>query len=142
VGGNGDLLSGWGFEGEEFGDEVLREASPSSGGEHPFDFEERTARFGEEIVRYSKRIPHSPTNNRLIDQLVGAATSIGANYCEANESYGQRFSLHHHALPERGEGDAALPPHGRGVGAGVGAGGAGVLARGDGVDSDTFHDEG
>jgi hypothetical protein len=38
---------------------------------HPFDLEERTARFGEAIVRFSKKIPRNPTNDRLIDQLVG-----------------------------------------------------------------------
>ena len=53
--------------------------------QHPFDLEERTALFGEAIVRFSKKIPRDPTNNRLIDQLVGCGTSIGGNYCEANE---------------------------------------------------------
>jgi four helix bundle protein len=52
---------------------------------HPFDLEERTARFGEAIVRFSKKIPRDLTNNRLIDQLVGCGTSVGGNYCEANE---------------------------------------------------------
>ena len=52
---------------------------------HPFDLEERTAIFGERIVRFSKEVPRNPTNNRLIDQLVGAGTSIGANFCEAND---------------------------------------------------------
>lgn len=36
-------------------------------------------------MRFSKKIPRSPTNNRLIDQLVGCGTSVGANYCEADE---------------------------------------------------------
>ena len=54
-------------------------------GRHPFDLEERTAVFGERIVRFSKKIPRGPTNDRLIDQLVGASTSGGANYCEAND---------------------------------------------------------
>ena len=52
---------------------------------YPFDLGERTARFGEAIARFSKKIPRGPTNNRLIDQLVGCGTSVGANYCEANE---------------------------------------------------------
>jgi hypothetical protein len=52
---------------------------------HPFDLEERTARFGEAIVRFSKKIPCDPTNNRLIDQLVGCGTSVGGNYCEVDE---------------------------------------------------------
>jgi hypothetical protein len=50
-----------------------------------YDLEERTARFGETIIRFANRIPHSPVNNRLIDQLVGAGTSVGANYCEADD---------------------------------------------------------
>jgi four helix bundle protein len=53
--------------------------------ERPSDLGERTTKFGEAIVRFSKKIPRDPTNNRLIDQLVGCGTSIGANYCEANE---------------------------------------------------------
>ena len=53
--------------------------------QRPFNLEERTAQFGEAIVRFSKNIPRNPTNNRLIDQLVGCGTSVGANYCEADE---------------------------------------------------------
>jgi four helix bundle protein len=53
--------------------------------QHAFDLEERTAVFGERIIRFSKRIPRDPTNNRLINQLIGCGTSVGANYCEANE---------------------------------------------------------
>src|SRR5438067_1885774 len=52
---------------------------------HPFDLEERTARFGEAIVQFTKKIPRSPANDRLVGQLVGCGTSVGANYCEANE---------------------------------------------------------
>jgi four helix bundle protein len=52
---------------------------------HAFDLEERTARFGEAIVAFAKQIERSPANDRLIGQLVGCGTSIGANYCEANE---------------------------------------------------------
>ena len=52
---------------------------------HPFDLEERTACFGEAIVGFAKKIPRSPANDRLVGQLVGCGTSIGANYCEANE---------------------------------------------------------
>ena len=52
---------------------------------HPFDLEERTAVFGEAIIGLAKKIPRSPANDRLIGQLVGCGTSVGANYCEANE---------------------------------------------------------
>lgn len=57
---------------------------------HAFDLEERTAKFGEAIVRFSRRIPRDPSNNRLIDQLVGCGTSVGANYREGNESVSQK----------------------------------------------------
>jgi four helix bundle protein len=52
----------------------------------PEDLAERTARFGETIIRLAKRIPRNAVNNRLIDQLVGAGTSVGANYCEADDA--------------------------------------------------------
>ena len=62
---------------------VLKEGSVPS---PPEDLAERTSRFGESIIRFAKRIPRNPVNNRLIDQLVGAGTSIGANYCEADDA--------------------------------------------------------
>jgi four helix bundle protein len=51
----------------------------------PEDLEERTARFGEAIIRFTRKVPRQPGNDRLIGQLVGCGTSIGANYCEASE---------------------------------------------------------
>jgi four helix bundle protein len=66
-------------------DWVLRDEPTSNGERHAFDLEERTAKFGEAIIRFAKKIPHKPENNRLISQVVGAGTSAGANYCEANE---------------------------------------------------------
>lgn len=59
-----------------------------------FDFEERTARFGEKVIRFAKQVSRGPVNDRLISQVVGAATSIGANYCEANESVSSKDFRH------------------------------------------------
>jgi four helix bundle protein len=59
------------------------EGNPESNG--CLDVEERTAWFGEAIVRFSKKIPRGPANDTLISQLVGAGTGVGANYCEAAE---------------------------------------------------------
>ena len=56
------------------------------GASPPFDLMERTAQFGEAIIRFAKKIPRTPENTRLINQLVGAGTSVGANYCEADDS--------------------------------------------------------
>ena len=83
---------GWAYPEDATDDaSVLREDSPTHpNGRHPFDLEERTAIFGEKIVKLSKKIPSDPTNNRLIDQLVGCGTSVGANYCEANEGVSKK----------------------------------------------------
>ena len=59
-------------------------------GKRLFDLEERTARFGEAIIRFAKNIPQNPVNNRLIEQLVGAGTSVGANYCEADDGVSRK----------------------------------------------------
>ena len=71
---------------------LLREG-PAEGGPK-FDLEERTARFGEAVVRFAKKIPMNPRNNRLIDQFVCAGTAIGANYCEADDSVSKREFKH------------------------------------------------
>jgi four helix bundle protein len=49
-----------------------------------YDLEERTAKFGEHIISFCKKIPESVITRSLISQLVRSGTSIGANYCEAN----------------------------------------------------------
>jgi len=54
--------------------------------QRPYDLGERTAQFGEEIIRFARKIPQNPVNNRLIAQLVGAGTSVGGNYCEADDA--------------------------------------------------------
>ncbi len=74
------------IEAEMFGVVELREGVASPSPEKPYDLEERTAVFGEEVVRFAKKIPKGPGNSRLIDQVVGAGTSLGANYAEASET--------------------------------------------------------
>ncbi len=57
-----------------------------------YDLEKRTAKFGEEIVKFVKKIPESSVTRPLIIQLIKAGTSIGANYCEADDAEsGQDF---------------------------------------------------
>ena len=51
-----------------------------------YDLEERTAKFGEEIIKFANKIPKTPITIPLITQLVKAGTSIGANYCEADDA--------------------------------------------------------
>ena len=58
-----------------------------------YDLEERTARFGEAIVDFAKTIPQNPVTNRLITQLIGAGTSVGANYVEADDAVSKKDFL-------------------------------------------------
>ncbi len=51
-----------------------------------FDLEERTASFGEAVVRFAGTIHETAVTRPLVSQLVRAATSVGANYCEANDA--------------------------------------------------------
>ncbi len=51
----------------------------------PYDLEERTALFGEAVIKFAKKVPVTPVTRRLIDQIVGAGTSVGANYREADD---------------------------------------------------------
>lgn len=51
-----------------------------------FDLEERTAKLGEDGIRFCKRIPRGPLTDPLITQLVKCITSVGANYCEADDA--------------------------------------------------------
>jgi four helix bundle protein len=57
----------------------------------PFDLEVRTSLFGEAVIDFAKTIPVTPITARLIAQLIGAATSIGANYCEADDAVSRRI---------------------------------------------------
>lgn len=53
-------------------------------GEKKYDLEERTAKFGGNIISFSKKIPKSAITIPIISQLVRSGTSVGANYCEAD----------------------------------------------------------
>jgi four helix bundle protein len=58
-----------------------------------YDLEERTAQFGEAVIDFAKAIPQDAVTNRIISQLVGAATSVGANYVEADDAVSKREFL-------------------------------------------------
>jgi len=49
-----------------------------------YHLEERTAKFGEDIIVFCKKIKQDPITKPLINQLVRSSTSVGANYYEAN----------------------------------------------------------
>lgn len=73
------------------GDEVVvRDCSEDQEGASTYDLEERTAQFGEAIIDFCKRVPSGPRTDRLVDQLTGCGTSIGANYCEADDAVSKK----------------------------------------------------
>ena len=51
-----------------------------------YNLEERTAIFGENILKFCSILPKNQITNPLIHQLVKAGTSVGANYCEADDA--------------------------------------------------------
>ena len=59
-----------------------------------WDLEERTAKFGENVIKFCQKIPKNPINTPLITQLVKAATSVGANYCEADDAESKKDFKH------------------------------------------------
>jgi four helix bundle protein len=58
--------------------------------ERQYDLEERTAKFGENVIEFCGTLPHAVINRPLITQLVRSGTSIGANYAEANAASSKR----------------------------------------------------
>ncbi len=69
---------------------VLQEEPLEPNYRPPYDLEERTAKFGEAIIEFCKKVPIGPRTNRLIDQLTGCGTSVGANYCEADDAVSKK----------------------------------------------------
>ncbi len=49
-----------------------------------FDLEERTAKFEESVIIFCRTIKKDIVMHPLISQIVRSATSVGANYMEAN----------------------------------------------------------
>jgi len=51
-----------------------------------YDLEERTTRFGERVISFLKTVKIDEITKPLVGQVVRSASSIGANYREANEA--------------------------------------------------------
>lgn len=59
-----------------------------------YDLEQRTGKFGVAIVRFAQRISKTPVTAPIISQLVRAGTSVGANYCEADNAESRNDFIH------------------------------------------------
>jgi len=64
----------------------MKNAQSSKRGADGFDLEERTAKFGEEIIRLARQVASNAVTAPVLSQLVRAGTSVGANYCEATDA--------------------------------------------------------
>jgi len=63
-----------------------------------YDLEERTAKFGENIIEFVKKLPRDPINNPIISQIVRSGTSMGANYMEADGAESKKDFKHKIAI--------------------------------------------
>ena len=61
------------------------------GGERPaYYLEERTAKFGEAIIEFCQSLTETSVTRPLISQIVRSGTSVGANYCEADDAVSRK----------------------------------------------------
>ncbi len=49
-----------------------------------YDLEERTAKFGENIIAFCRSVKSDKLSDPILNQLIRSGTSVGANYMEAN----------------------------------------------------------
>lgn len=63
-----------------------------------YDLEDRTAKFGEDVIDFVKTLDNNPVNRPLINQIVRAASSIGANYMEADGAESKKDFNHKIAI--------------------------------------------
>ena len=59
-----------------------------------YDLEERTAKFGEDIIIFCRKLPKDDVTKRIIPQLVGSGTAVGSNYCEADCAESNKDFIH------------------------------------------------
>lgn len=59
-----------------------------------YQLEERTAKFGEDTLRFCKQLKQDNISSPIIVQIVRSATSIGANYQEANGASSRKDFQH------------------------------------------------
>jgi four helix bundle protein len=58
--------------------------------DRPYDLEERTYQFAQQVRAFVKQLPRTICNQEDVRQLVRASGSVGANYIEANEALGKQ----------------------------------------------------
>jgi four helix bundle protein len=76
------------------GSKAVTEAEVSHTGDRKYDLEERTAVFAERVIDFAVEVERNAATLPLITQLVRAGTSIGANYCEADDAESRKDFRH------------------------------------------------
>ncbi len=66
----------------------------NNGDKRKYDLEERTAQIGEAVIAYARTLPADAVLSPLISQIVRSGTSVGANYCEADDAGSKKDFRH------------------------------------------------
>ena len=72
----------------------MNEQIPNAKHQSRYDLEERTARFGENVIDMVRSFRKDTVNRPLIGQVIRSATSIGANYAEADDTQTRKDFRH------------------------------------------------
>src|SRR3989344_3004478 len=75
--------------------------SKAENSKQKYDLEERTARFAERIIDFCQKLPRNSISEPIIRQLIRSGTSIGANYCEANEASSKKDFINKMAISKK-----------------------------------------
>lgn len=68
--------------------------TPDSGpSRRVYDLAERTALFGEAVIEFVLGLQRNAVVGPLISQIVRSSTSVGANYCEADDAVSKKEFL-------------------------------------------------
>ena len=66
-----------------------------------YDLSERTSKLGEQVIVFCKKCPKTLITKPLINQLIKAGTSVGANYCEADDADSAKDFRHKIAISKK-----------------------------------------
>ncbi len=77
------------------------QSSKPTGTSPKFDLEERTAKFDESVIAFAKSVPVTLITTPLIPQLIRCGTSVGANFCEADDSGSKKEFMYRVSLCKR-----------------------------------------
>ena len=59
-----------------------------------YDLVARVEKFGKTVIVFAKTVPKNTINLPLISQFIRAGTSVGANYCEADDAESRKDYIH------------------------------------------------